>query len=303
MFDRFTDRARTVLGLARKEAGFFNHHYIGTEHFLLGLLQEGKGVAANVLRDKGVTYEIARAAVREISQDGPTMVSMGQLPFTPRAKRCLEIASEAAVKMRHNYIGTEHLLLGVIGETGGIGFDALKALEVDFSALEWTILDAAGLNPTEIEAPAGSCEAQDNRPTDPLPELAGEKFEAYQEFTQTTAVYPEVGSGSFSAVSYCTLGLVGETGEVAEKIKKRYRLGGRNAFLPNSVVTYKKTNTDETYEEFVAELTKEIGDVLWYAAGLAAELGISFSDVAEANVAKLSSRKKRGVLKGSGDNR
>ena len=126
-------------------------------------------------------------------------------------------------------------------------------------------------------------------------------FDDYQKFTRTTAVYPGSGDGGYGAISYCTLGLVGESGEIAEKIKKRFRLGNVDAFEPGSVVDYKGTGV--SFEEFREEMKKEIGDVLWYCAGLASELGFDLSDVAETNVAKLSSRKKRGVLKGKGDNR
>ena len=116
MFDRFTDRARRVMGLARQEAQRFNHEYIGTEHILLGLIQEGSGVAANVLRNLDIDLDKIRREVEKIVQSGPSMVTMGQLPFTPRAKKVLELSVEEASNLGHNYIGTEHLLLGLIRE-------------------------------------------------------------------------------------------------------------------------------------------------------------------------------------------
>ena len=123
----------------------------------------------------------------------------------------------------------------------------------------------------------------------------------YQEFARSTAVYPGRDEGGFNPLAYCTFGLTGESGEIAEKIKKRYRLGGPEAFCPGATVEHK--GKTETYEEFVENLKKELGDVLWYVAGLASELKLDLSDVADANVEKLSSRQARGVLKGAGDNR
>jgi len=286
MFDRFTDRARKVMGLARTEAQTFNHQYIGTEHILLGLIEEGSGIAANVLRNLDVGSLVVRHEVEKMLQDGPTMVTMGQLPFTPRAKRLLELAGGAANEMHHGYIGTEHLLLGVLLEDEGTAAKALKNLGLNSDNVRAEVMELLG--------PLA------NRPiTEATTNDVG--FDDYQAFTRTTAVYPGCDEQGFHSASYCTFGLTGEAGEVAEKMKKRYRLGGPNAFLPGSVVDYK--GNPETYEEFVEGVKKELGDVLWYVAGLAAELGISLSDVADANIVKLSSRKERGVLKGKGDDR
>ena len=104
MFDRFTDRARKVMALARKEAQRFSHDFIGTEHILLGLVQEGSGVAANVFKNLDVDSGKIRAEIERQVQTGHAMVQMGQLPFTPRAKRVLELCQEAAKELRHNYI-------------------------------------------------------------------------------------------------------------------------------------------------------------------------------------------------------
>ena len=109
MFDRFTDRARKVMGLARQEAQRLNHEYIGTEHILLGLVQEGSGVAANVLKNLDIDLRKVRQEVEKLVKTGPSMVTMGQLPFTPRAKKVLELALEEASNLGHNYIGTEPL--------------------------------------------------------------------------------------------------------------------------------------------------------------------------------------------------
>ena len=115
MFERFTDRARRVVVLAQEEARLLNHNYIGTEHLLLGLIYEGEGVAARVLESLDVSLADARAEVEEIIGHGGQSPS-GHIPFTPRAKKVLEMALREALKLGHNYIGTEHILLGLIGE-------------------------------------------------------------------------------------------------------------------------------------------------------------------------------------------
>src|SRR5881227_4089918 len=114
MYERFTDRARKVMQLANQEAQRFNHEYIGTEHILLGLVKEGSGVAANVLKNLDIDLKKIRLEVEKLVKAGPSMVTMGQLPFTPRAKKVLELSVEEASNLGHNYIGTEHLLLGLI---------------------------------------------------------------------------------------------------------------------------------------------------------------------------------------------
>ena len=114
MYERFTDRARKVMQLANQEAQRFNHEYIGTEHVLLGLVKEGSGVAANVLKNLDVDLRKIRLEVEKIVQAGPDMVTMGKLPQTPRAKKVIEYAMEEARNLNHNYVGTEHLLLGLL---------------------------------------------------------------------------------------------------------------------------------------------------------------------------------------------
>ena len=106
IFDRFTERAKKVLGLARREAQELNHDYIGTEHLLLGLVREGGGVAANVLRNLGVDNDRIREEVMKYMQPGPNMKVLSKLPFTPRVKKVLELSLEAAIELGHNYVGT-----------------------------------------------------------------------------------------------------------------------------------------------------------------------------------------------------
>ncbi len=144
MFDRFTDRAKKVMSFARQEAQKFNHEYIGTEHILLGLVQEGSGVAANVLKNMNVDLEKIRHEVEKIVKTGPSMVTMGQLPFTPRAKKVLELSMEEASQLSHNYIGTEHLLLGLIKENEGIAAQVLLNLGVKLDDVREEVLEFLG---------------------------------------------------------------------------------------------------------------------------------------------------------------
>ena len=120
MYERFTDRARKVMQLANQEAQRFNHEYIGTEHILLGLVKEGSGVAANVLKNLDIDLRKIRLEVEKIVQSGPDMVTMGKLPQTPRAKKVIEYSIEEARNLNHNYVGTEHLLLGLLREQEGV---------------------------------------------------------------------------------------------------------------------------------------------------------------------------------------
>ena len=144
MFDRFTDRAKKVMSFARQEAQKFNHEYIGTEHILLGLVQEGSGVAANVLKNMDIDLEKIRHEVEKIVKTGPSMVTMGQLPFTPRAKKVLELSMEEASALSHNYIGTEHLLLGLIKESEGIAAQVLMNLNVKLEEVREEVLEFLG---------------------------------------------------------------------------------------------------------------------------------------------------------------
>ena len=133
MFERFTDRARRVVVLAQEEARLLNHNYIGTEHILLGLIHEGEGVAAKALESLGISLEAVRAQVEEIIGHGGQAPS-GHIPFTPRAKKVLELSLREALQLGHNYIGTEHILLGLIREGEGVAAQVLVKLGADLVA-------------------------------------------------------------------------------------------------------------------------------------------------------------------------
>jgi len=151
MFDKFTDRARKVMAMARKEAQKFNHDFIGTEHILLGLVQEGSGVAATVLKNLDVDSGKIRAEIEKQVQSAHAMHQMTQLPFTPRAKQVLELCQEAAKELRHNYIGTEHLLLGLIREEQGLAASVLKELGLVLEEVRAEVLEILGADPGEVE--------------------------------------------------------------------------------------------------------------------------------------------------------
>jgi len=144
MFNRFTERARKVIILAKEEARRFNHDYIGTEHILLGLIREGEGVAAAVLQKMGVSLENIRLEVEKLVQPGPTTQIIGDIPFTPRAKKALELAAEEARALGHNYIGTEHLLLGLIREGEGVASQVLLNLGLDLNTVRSEIMELLG---------------------------------------------------------------------------------------------------------------------------------------------------------------
>ncbi len=144
MYERFTDRARKVMQLANQEAQRFNHEYIGTEHILLGLVKEGSGVAANVLKNLEVDLRKIRLEVEKIVQSGPDMVTMGKLPQTPRAKKVIEYAMEEARNLNHNYVGTEHLLLGLIREQEGVAAQVLMNLGLKLEDVREEVLNLLG---------------------------------------------------------------------------------------------------------------------------------------------------------------
>jgi ATP-dependent Clp protease ATP-binding subunit ClpC len=140
MFERFTDRARRVVVLAQEEARMLNHNYIGTEHLLLGLIHEGEGVAARALESLGVSLEAVRAQVEEIIGQGQQTLS-GHIPFTPRAKKVLELSLRESRQLGHDYIGTEHLLLGLLREGEGVAAQVLVRLGADLNRVRQQVIE------------------------------------------------------------------------------------------------------------------------------------------------------------------
>ncbi len=144
MYERFTDRARKVMQLANQEAQRFNHEYIGTEHILLGLVKEGSGVAANVLKNLDVDLRKIRLEVEKLVQSGPEMVTVGKLPQTPRAKKVIEYSMEEARNLNHSYVGTEHILLGLLREQEGVAAQVLMNLGLKLDDVREEVLNLLG---------------------------------------------------------------------------------------------------------------------------------------------------------------
>jgi ATP-dependent Clp protease ATP-binding subunit ClpC len=143
VFERFTDRARRVVVLAQEEARLLDHSHIGTEHVLLGLLHEREGVAARVLVSLGLDLGRTRDLVEELVGRG-TSTPGGHIPFTPRSKKALELSLREALTLGHNYIGTEHLLLGLIREGDGVGCQALRAFGLELPVVRQAVVDTLG---------------------------------------------------------------------------------------------------------------------------------------------------------------
>jgi len=155
MFERFTERARKVMALANQEAQRFNHEYIGTEHILLGLVKEGSGVGANVLKNLGVDLHKVRLEVERLVKPGPDMVTMGKLPQTPRAKKVIEYSIEEARNLSHNYVGTEHILLGLLREHDGVAAQVLMNLGLKLEEVREEVLNLLGAGVDSEEPAAG----------------------------------------------------------------------------------------------------------------------------------------------------
>ncbi len=165
MFERFTDRARKVMALANQEAQRFNHEYIGTEHILLGLVKEGSGVGANVLKNLDVDLRKVRLEVEKLVKSGPDMVTMGKLPQTPRAKKVIEYAIEEARNLNHNYVGTEHLLLGLLREHDGVAAQVLMNLDLRLEDVREEVLNLLGAGSGGGESSAETSESSSSSET------------------------------------------------------------------------------------------------------------------------------------------
>jgi Clp amino terminal domain, pathogenicity island component/ClpX C4-type zinc finger len=160
VFERFTDRARRVLVLAQEEARLLNHNFIGTEHILLGLIQEDEGVAAKALAELEISLDAVRTAVAETIGLSGTVPS-GSPPFTPRAKKVLELSLREALQMGHNYIGTEHILLGLVREGEGVAAQVLVRLGADLARVRQTVVRLlSGYSPRTVEHQFGAPSAR-----------------------------------------------------------------------------------------------------------------------------------------------
>src|SRR6476620_1591120 len=168
--NNFTPRAQQVLALARKEADRFNHNFVGTEHLLLGLIKLGQGVAVNVLQKLGLDLETVRLEVEKQVGTGPDQKMIGNIPYTPRVKKVLSLAAKEAKALNHTYVGTEHILLGLLREGDGVAARVLKNLDVDIEQTRQEILKELDPNFAAQEESGGPSEA----PEKPAPEKKGE---------------------------------------------------------------------------------------------------------------------------------
>lgn len=148
MFERFTDRARKVMALANQESQRLNHEYIGTEHILLGLVSEGSGVGANVLKNLDIGLHTVSLEVEKLLREGPETLTTGNLPQTPRAKQVIDYAMEEARHLNHNYVGTEHMLLGLLREGEGVAGQVLTNLGLRIEEVREEIVNLLGPPPS-----------------------------------------------------------------------------------------------------------------------------------------------------------
>ncbi|MCW2766536.1 MAG: ATPase domain protein, partial [Nocardioides sp.] len=168
MFERFTDRARRVVVLAQEEARMLSHNYIGTEHILLGLIHEGEGVAAKALESLDISLEAVRAQVEEIIGQGQQAPS-GHIPFTPRAKKVLELSLREALQLGHSYIGTEHILLGLIREGEGVAAQVLQKLGADLNRVRQQVIQLlSGFQGKESSSAAAAQSGSGDAPSSSL---------------------------------------------------------------------------------------------------------------------------------------
>jgi ATP-dependent Clp protease ATP-binding subunit ClpC len=157
VFQRFTDRARRVVVLAQEEARMLDHNYIGTEHILLGLIHEGEGVAFKALTEMGISLADIRREVEEIIGRGQTAPT-GHIPFTPRAKKVLELSLREALELGHNYIGTEHILLGLVREGEGVAAQVLEKNGVTMERMRQAVIELLGYAGSQAAAAGGTAE-------------------------------------------------------------------------------------------------------------------------------------------------
>jgi len=189
MLERFTERARKVMALSNQEARRFNHRYIGTEHILLGLLKEGSGVGPNVLKNLDVDLHKVRMEVERRVKPGPEMVAVGELPQTPLAKNVLEYAVEEARNLNHNYIGTEHLMLGLLREQDGLAARIMMDLALEIDEVRQVVIKllGAGMDVEVDDIPLASPSDADDKLADELVKYLLDKFTRGDE--RATALY------------------------------------------------------------------------------------------------------------------
>jgi ATP-dependent Clp protease ATP-binding subunit ClpA len=278
MFERFTDRARRVVVLAQEEARLLHHNYIGTEHLLLGLIHEREGVAAKVLEQLGISLEAVRDKVRAIIDEGGGAPS-GHIPFTPRAKKVLELSLREALQLGHNYIGTEHILLGLIREAEGVGAQVLINLGADLSAVRHEVIQQLSGYTSGRRVP---------RFVDPSPAMTSRQTPAA---VKATVEARRLAGGSPVASHHYLLGLLQQHDSVAAKALES--LGVTAESLQQRVAEIDAAGTsDETPEEAGA---RRIG---LRVEGKLVMLEIDDSELAESLERAMAGRKVR-IIRGT----
>ncbi len=177
--NNFTPRAQQVLALARKEADRFNHNFVGTEHLLLGLIKLGQGVAVNVLQKLGLDLDTVRMEVEKQVGTGPDQKMIGNIPYTPRVKKVLALAAKEAKALNHTYVGTEHILLGLLREGDGVAARVLKNLDVDIEQTRQEILKELDPNFASEEAQAGGGGESAEKPAEKKGEVKTPALKAF----------------------------------------------------------------------------------------------------------------------------
>lgn len=175
----YTPRAQQVLALARKEADRYNHNFVGTEHLLLGLIKLGQGTAVTVLQRMGLNLELVRAEVEARVRPGPDLKMVGNIPYTPRVKKVLALAAKEATALNHSYVGTEHLVLGLLREGDGVAHDVLVKFGVDVEQTREQILD--------VLDPMGSARRETTK--EPRSETGGSTLNSQGDFIDTSKRY------------------------------------------------------------------------------------------------------------------
>src|SRR3989442_15116407 len=190
--NNFTPRAQQVLALARKEADRFNHNFVGTEHLLLGLIKLGQGVAVNVLQKLGLDLETVRMEVEKQVGTGPDQKMIGNIPYTPRVKKVLALAAKEAKALNHTYVGTEHILLGLLREGDGVAARVLKNLDVDIEVTRQHILRE--LDPNYSAADPQTPVTPKTESPEPHPDMVdvSKRYDVYCEERNQEVVYRNV---------------------------------------------------------------------------------------------------------------
>jgi ATP-dependent Clp protease ATP-binding subunit ClpC len=194
MFERFTGRAQRAMVLAQEEAGMLNHNHIGTEHLLLGLIHEGEGVAAQALESLGISLQAVRQQVEEVIGQGP-YAPAGPIPFTPRAKKVLELSRREALAMGHNYVGTEHILLGLLREGDGVAAQVLVRMGADLNRVRQQVIQLLAGHQDKDEPKSGRAArraGKAGRQQGPLPQIL-QRVESID--SRLSAIGQRVGAG------------------------------------------------------------------------------------------------------------